>query len=311
MVRALAGDFLRLPDVDVILLRDARLRDLPLPDCHVREIHKAAEERDAICELAARAARTVLIAPEFDDRLLQRCLWAEAAGARLLSPGSAFVQYAADKNLTAERLCSHGLPVPLAVRLEPGQRLPVEFPYPAVLKPADGAGSLGVRLISDAADPIGAIGQVARLEALCPGMPASVAILCGARGNLALPACRQRISRDGCFRYLGGQTPVDKLLASRAQTLALAAVASLPPAVGYVGVDLILGEPPGGEGDVVLEINPRLTTSYVGLRRLAETNLAGAMMAVADGDAIEVSYVDKQIRFEADGSVEVNEPSGV
>ena len=33
-------------------------------------------------------------------------------------------------------------------------------------------------------------------------------------------------------------------------------------------------------GDRVIEINPRLTTSYVGLRALARFNLAEALLAV-------------------------------
>jgi predicted ATP-grasp superfamily ATP-dependent carboligase len=35
---------------------------------------------------------------------------------------------------------------------------------------------------------------------------------------------------------------------------------------------------------VVIEINPRLTTSYVGLRRLARFNLAEALLRLLVGD---------------------------
>ena len=38
----------------------------------------------------------------------------------------------------------------------------------------------------------------------------------------------------------------------------------------------MLGDDPAGADDVVIEINPRLTTSYLGLRRLARDNLADA-----------------------------------
>ena len=58
----------------------------------------------------------------------------------------------------------------------------------------------------------------------------------------------------------------------------------MPPTVGYVGVDLVLGREPDGSEDVVIEINPRLTTSYVGLRAAARTNLAEAMWQVAQGE---------------------------
>ncbi|MEY4189658.1 MAG: hypothetical protein RIR17_394, partial [Planctomycetota bacterium] len=43
----------------------------------------------------------------------------------------------------------------------------------------------------------------------------------------------------------------------------------------WVGVDLILGHNENGEEDYVLEINPRLTTSYLGARKgLPNNNLA-------------------------------------
>jgi len=303
MVRALARDFLRLRNVDVFLMRDARLSDLPLPDCNIREIRSAQDEQQAIRHLAAESDWTVLIAPEFDGQLLERCLWVESTDTRLLSPPSQFVRDAADKNRTEDRLRTGGVPVPFAVGLEAGQPLPTDFPYPAVLKPPDGAGSVGVRLIPGRTSEINTTDCAARLEVLCRGMPASVAVLCGPGGNVALLACVQRISDDGRFRYLGGETPLDAPLSSRAGALGLAAIASLPPAVGYVGVDLVLGDAPDGADDVVLEINPRLTTSYVGLRQLAETNLAGAMMAVADGRAAELSFSDKRVEFEADGRV--------
>jgi predicted ATP-grasp superfamily ATP-dependent carboligase len=43
---------------------------------------------------------------------------------------------------------------------------------------------------------------------------------------------------------------------------------------GYIGVDLVLTE----EEAVVIEVNPRLTTSYVGLRRVANFNPAQAIV---------------------------------
>jgi predicted ATP-grasp superfamily ATP-dependent carboligase len=100
---------------------------------------------------------------------------------------------------------------------------------------------------------------------------------------ICLPACKQVLSDDGCFRYCGGQLPLPEPPDDRARRLALAAVRTLPKPQGYLGVDLVLGDDPQGHGDAIIEINPRLTTSYVGLRALARENLAGAMLAVARG----------------------------
>ena len=47
----------------------------------------------------------------------------------------------------------------------------------------------------------------------------------------------------------------------------------MPGLQGYVGVDLVLGE----ETCWLIEINPRPTTSYVGLRRVIDLNMAAAI----------------------------------
>ncbi len=77
----------------------------------------------------------------------------------------------------------------------------------------------------------------------------------------------------------------------------------MPPAVGYVGVDLVLGREPDGSQDAVIEINPRLTTSYVGLRTAATSNLAEAMWRIAQGEAHPVEFSDRAIEFDASGNV--------
>jgi predicted ATP-grasp superfamily ATP-dependent carboligase len=76
----------------------------------------------------------------------------------------------------------------------------------------------------------------------------------------------------------------------------------LAPTVGYVGVDLVLGEADDGKDDVVIEVNPRLTTSYVGLRRLVCGNLAAAMLAAARGQPVALSFAAGRVVFDADGT---------
>ena len=46
------------------------------------------------------------------------------------------------------------------------------------------------------------------------------------------------------------------------------------------------GIAPDGGQDWIIEINPRPTTSYIGLRQLAQDNLAEASLRIARGEAI-------------------------
>jgi predicted ATP-grasp superfamily ATP-dependent carboligase len=134
-------------------------------------------------------------------------------------------------------------------------------------------------------------------------MAASVAVLCGPTSKVALVPCKQRLSSDGRLRYLGGELPLAAGLADRAVTLAKRALTALPSTVGYVGVDMVLGSDPHGGDDAVIEVNPRLTTSYVGLRAAAQSNLAAAMLRIGQGESPSVAFTQRPIEFDPAGNV--------
>jgi predicted ATP-grasp superfamily ATP-dependent carboligase len=109
-------------------------------------------------------------------------------------------------------------------------------------------------------------------------------LLISEKQTIPLLPARQNLSRDNRFRYLGGSLPLPEISASRAIALALQAVAGIDGLRGYVGVDLVLGD----DGhDYAIEINPRLTTSYLGLRQLCEQNLAERILRLAQGEIVE------------------------
>jgi hypothetical protein len=141
------------------------------------------------------------------------------------------------------------------------------------------------------------------VQEFCPGRAASVAGLCGGgRRPELLPPCWQWLEPP-TFAYRGGEVIVARDLAERARRLASRALAALPPSRGYVGIDLVLGEPTDGSRDVVIEVNPRLTTSYVGLRRLAKSNLAEVMWLLATGTTANVTCRPRPLQFDTVGRV--------
>jgi predicted ATP-grasp superfamily ATP-dependent carboligase len=278
MVAALAADFSVLADCQVTILRDMRLDVLSLSSCEIVNIHSALEHADAICRFSAAADLTMVIAPEFDDLLLTTVKQVVRAGGKLLSAGESLVALAADQ-----------------------EKLPVEFAYPGVLKPIHGAGSQHTLLVAGASDEPDPHPWPRILECYHPGIPASVALLCGPAGIYPLPPCRQHLTTDGRFTYLGGSLIQDPELAKRATVLAQQAIAAMPMPHGYLGVDLVLGDSPTGEDDVVIEINPRLTTSYIGLRQAATSNIASAMLDIAAGRSTNLSFRTEPLKFSVPG----------
>jgi predicted ATP-grasp superfamily ATP-dependent carboligase len=305
MLTAILADFARVPGVRPVTLLSGRPGDLP-PGVSVRDA-SPADEASLFRELARASDDTLVIAPEFDGLLGQRCCWVEDAGGRLLGPSSDAVALAGDKLNLAVRLAAAGVPTPPCVPLPGGT-----VPFPAVCKPRHGAGSQATFLVRTP-EELAACPSRARadgwegellLQPFVPGSPASVAFLLGPRQEIALAPALQQLSTDGRFRYLGGTVPLAPPLAGRAVRLAGQAVRAVPGLRGYVGVDLVLGEPEDGSADRVIEINPRLTTSYVGLRALATTNLAETLLRVADGEpAPAISWRAGSVGFQPDGQV--------
>lgn len=303
MAGALAADLARIPGAKVSALRDPRVVQLSLRGCEVIDVQSAGEHLDEFERLAATADATFLIAPEFDGLLLKAARRVVECGGRLHSPMPEFVRLTADKHRTCEHLAAAGVPVPAGVVLEPEEKLPADFGYPAVLKPVDGAGSQDTLLVASPHDDPPPYAWPRRLEPYFSGMSASVAFLCGPGGRFPLLPCQQRISEDGRLRYRGGRLPLSAGLGERARLLADRALSALPSTQGYVGVDLILGSDPGGGEDAVIEVNPRITTSYIGLRAAAKVNLAEAMWQVAAGNAIPLEFNDRTIEFDSEGNV--------
>ena len=304
MLTALAGDFAALADTRVTVLRDARLDAFSLHKCAAVEIHSREHHLEEFSRLAAEADYTLVIAPEFDAILTDTVNLARTSGARLIAASDEFIAIASNKQHTAERLAAAGVPVPEAILLNAdAEKLPLDFQYPGVLKPLDGAGSQHTFLVTSRFDEPPPHPWPRRLERFAPGIAASVAFLCGPEHRVPLAACRQHLTDDGRFGYLGGSLLWETELAERASTLAARALAALPPALGYVGVDLVIGPAEDGSKDVVIEVNPRLTTSYVGLRAMSHDNLAAAMLENAAGREFLPRFRFDPLEFSATGAV--------
>lgn len=313
MVRAVARDLAQIPGVELVVARDVRWSGSGFEPARLDWIENAAAERACYARWAARGAQALVLAPELRGALTERIAWCDADGMSMISAGREFAALASDKWACHERLAAGGVPRPRTWRWAAGQSFPDDLLFPLVVKPNDGAGSLGVcrarnsvelsNVFAAASDDLSPAWV---FEEQIAGRAVSVAALCGPAGATLLPACEQRLGGASGFEYQGGRGPLAPNAQRRAERLARTALAALPPARGYVGFDLVLGEGDAGERDAVIEVNPRLTTSYVGLRRLVEGNLAEAMLRAALGRSPDVRIRDVEVEFESAGRVVVH-----
>ena len=311
MLAALATDLAKIPGLHVQVLADHRGLPGPLPDCELVAVHSPTQERARLAQLTTGADWTIIVAPETDGALYDRCKWIETCGGRLLGAASPLVDLFGDKHRTAEHLRAHGVSCPSGIDWRPGG-FNIRLSSPLVVKPLDGAGSQATYLVKDQQTLDALLVDLSnrygrrrswRIETFRRGAPVSVSALCGPAGVFLLPPCCQRIKFGTTISYHGGAHPLPADLSRRAERLARRVLETLPEPLGFIGVDMVLGEDPDGRVDFVIEINPRLTTSYVGLRVASRTNLAKALLDVAEGNTPDLSFDAAPLEFDADGTV--------
>lgn len=267
--------------VEGAAMRTAAIADFAaLPDVVAFTIDDEAEYRAAV----ASADFALVIAPETDGILEARCLTAQEVGTVLLGPPPEAVALTADKLALSHRWQAAGVLSPPTYAGAP------PLPPPWLVKPRDGCGSHRVALAHTVPDKMIA-------QPFIRGVAASVAFIIGERDLVALAPTRQQLTAG--FRYRGGSAPLSPPFAFRANSIARRAVEAVPGLAGYVGVDVVLGD----DGrDWAIEINPRLTTSYLGLRALSEDNLAGSILSAARCETVHAPrWREGSVAWTADG----------
>jgi len=298
MLAAIVEDLAAIDGLSVTVLRDARLPPLSVAADRQVAVEGANQERSAFREAAQSNEATLVIAPEFDGMHLNRTRWAEEDGAFLISPGSTLVELASCKwrsfQLWQEASVRTIDTYPIGNRSAWEHLLDL----PVVTKPSDGAGSEGVLSWNAGFEVTSELAESEKI--LIQPKIFGEAVSCAALGNGAdfflLPAARQTLDKD--LKYHGGCLPIPMELNVRAHRLAAQAIRAMPPFRGYVGVDMILGPCREGKDDVVVELNPRLTSSYVGLRLWLKNNLAQAMFDVIAGRHFEPRAGCGEVDFE-------------
>lgn len=297
MLDAIVRDFVSIPGLELttLLAAEPMVRSNRWPGRVKRVASDPIYEEKQFQACAAHADLCLVIAPEFSRLLHHRCRLVEQVGSRLLGPSAEAVALTTDKLALADRWQEAGVPTPTTWQNRPSG------PGPWVVKPRDGAGSQATFQIHDDEDWSRAQ-AIAKTEGwngewiwqpLLPGLAASVSFLLGPRQRLALPPFQQLQSQDGRFHYLGSRGPLTDEASHRAQAIATQAVAAVPGLAGYVGVDVVLGE----TTDWAIEINPRLTTSYLALHRLCRVSLARALLEVFEGGVVDLEWLPGPLEF--------------
>jgi predicted ATP-grasp superfamily ATP-dependent carboligase len=261
------------------------------------------DHRDQLPKLLAKGAsrcdKLVVIGPETDTRLQLVLEWATPWQDKLISPSAAFVELATSKFRTSQLLNECGIQNHCGILFDAStEQWPPPVELPAVFKPDDGAGSDGLIVVNDWRNVARPNRGLFHVEPFIDGVHLSLAALCGPNATVLLEPVHQHFDGTPVGHYIGGSFPVEHQLAITSKQLVRSALDVLPQTVGYVGFDLVLKKTCqerflGG----IVDVNPRLTSSYLGLRQMYETNLAEAMIKIASGEPTPMTLAKSQWEF--------------
>ncbi|ADN35820.1 protein of unknown function DUF201 [Methanolacinia petrolearia DSM 11571] len=244
---------------------------------------------EEIGRLAPECDVGLVIAP---DDILWRFTKIVEDNTRNIGCGSLNIALCSNKRRTGEVLSSQGIAVPKEI--DEGVRL---------IKRINGVDGQNMRL-ADEEPGKGEFGQE-----FIEGDNISVSLVGGrvtgdtclsysGKGPVVLSVNRQYIERDGNrFFYRGGETPVDH---PRKDEIIETAIKSLNVlgCQGYTGVDVIVAD------DIyVVDVNPRPTTSLVGICAVMEEEIAEILVESSKGNVPGSVHLNGRVSFDTKGVV--------
>jgi predicted ATP-grasp superfamily ATP-dependent carboligase len=251
-------------------------------------------------ELSHGCDAAIVIAPELDGILPRIIARLRDAGISVLASDERFLTTACDQWRTCQTWQASAVRHPDTYLLEEFLRNADQHPDDRlwVLKRRDSAGCVGLQRFEGAGAIVSKAAQDRELrdsgnrwvvQPWIPGTAASLAILSGER-NRVLGAFEQQIEpgneedsteEDSTqWGYCGGSGPIPGLTLEALERFADDVLRAIPgKPQGWIGIDFIM-EPDGQW--CAIEVNPRLTTSYLGYRKWYGHRLAGSWASGQD-----------------------------
>ncbi len=319
MLEALAEDWRQLPERSVHVAWDCRVGEWRVPNIVVHECDCQKSMVDTWLEIASQVDCVLVIAPELNDQLVKtitRLREFVPASMKVLNADQAFCVVASDKWSTSQCFAAGRIRHPETVLLNQVSSkadLPNSPTLKWIAKPRDGAGCESVVRFNCLADLEKSSALYERMSGAphhwivqpwLKGKSGSVAVLCGPKARLILPPMTQSIAMTNeenveNLKYQGGSGPWWPVEPKVMEGFVHLVLESIPPEPhGWIGIDFLVTKTARKEKELVaIEVNPRLTTSYLGVRTIVKENLAGLLESVTNGEQTEYSVRNSTVHF--------------
>lgn len=277
MLRAVARDFVMIPNMQVSILKDYRLTinvnavneiAITPETSSIQEIESMVDELDAL----------LIIAPETDNILASLCERFEKQALILLNSSVDSIKLTADKYACYKHLHQYAIEqIPSYKMDELDDSLKENSANKYIIKSKDGVGCEDLMILNN----LNHIGHTFFslekdnyiIQPFIQGRAASLSLLCWDGDCLLLTANEQCIEeKNNSFSLI--KCRVNSLDKEEHINFAKEILAALPGLRGYIGIDMLVRD----EKILLVEINPRLTISYAGIASAIGVNPAHLML---------------------------------
>lgn len=275
MVQAVIRDLATTDDYQLITLRDQTLADSAADHCKILWVSDQASYKQAWQQCLEAADAVLLIAPESDGILahLQRAVITN--GKVELGCTPAVTQLCGDKLALSGALNKHGFQTLPCQTLADYHHQPLFHAQQLVIKPRDGAGSIDIFLLDASTDLTHWLKDSPSSWLVQPYLEGPAISLNGffsdntstllSRNHQQLRFQQHRLEVTASIPAADGEAVISEQAACQ---LLADLKHALPGLWGFVGIDLINT----AEGPVVVEINPRVTSSYPAISSITGLN---------------------------------------
>ncbi|MDD4915758.1 MAG: ATP-grasp domain-containing protein [Methylococcales bacterium] len=284
MLQALLGELKPLRRISLLMPLDKRFMPAAFAEnAEIAPVEAGQDVMSLLPELMAQCDAVWPIAPESDGILAAIARMAGSRQKILLASTAQAIALCGDKQATHDCLLAHGLPLVETWPLNDFQPAAGGF----VIKPRDGIGCQGGRIVRDVGDwpqrltdGMGDADYI--VQPYYRGQAVSLSCLFKQGRGWLLCCNRQQIRVvDNRFKLEGCLVNVASEHQAFYRQLVNQVAAAMPDLWGYIGIDLL--ETPD-KGPLLLEINPRLTTSYAGIGRATGVNVAEQVLRLLDSE---------------------------
>lgn len=250
----------------IMTILSEKLRDyVELPKVEIIEVKKenyynTIEKLSKMCDLI------IAIAPP--NELIKLI---DIAECEYVGPSRDLVKLFSDKYSCITKLQELGFKVPKTMKLRRIEDIKRFNNKTHIIKPVDSAGCCGQVVIKSIWEVEKALNYALRyssrdyviLQEYIEGIPSSISVISNGSDVLLMSLNLQLIHLNNNLEYFGGILPIRKYV-DIAFNLVIDLIRKFRGLKGYFGIDVVLRN----DDIYIIEINPRLTTSIVGLYRL-------------------------------------------